>query len=478
MRLFQYGLFASLAVAVVAEGYVINDSYFILAIRYLRVDIDIAQSLCILAYRSSIYREKLLFDTDCLDHRNGPIESGCGNVATVFVTAAPVTKTVSIVSYVTAIERKASSSSSDDITRTSTDFITLVHVLNSAKAIPTTAIAEKGPYYYTENKGTRVWLGGKSPPTGKPLVTSTTIITYHPVPLSEYVANTGNAEPATDLTYVSIDAVTKGSVEATANQAHISANPETGGKAEPISYYTIAVTEILTILSTEGDAEPTGFSSVVSTVIRTRYETETLTRTHAVSSADVASSTATNTPKILTGSRSAGWNTTAKAVIKAKGAQTGTQLARLSPQQSGVKENAATRAGTVSSLTALYRSSDAIDNNIEARQLGVVITATIGGLVVSWTNNYGGPSITPTPLPTNDNLASQTDSVRTGKFHDLVSMTGWTKLMIDKKHPRNMHTLFTHGTCNQYPFNHPQQVPQNQSPYHWRRLLLHPASHN
>lgn len=426
MRLSQYGLLTSLAVAVVAEGYVINDSYFVLAIRCFRDDIEIAQSICILAYRSSIYGEKLWFDTDCLDHRNGPIESGCGSVATVFVTAAPVTKTVSIVNYVTAIEPKASSSSSDDITRTSTDFITLVHVLNSAKAIPTTAIAEKGPYYYTENKGTRVWLGGKSPPAGKPLVTSTTVITYQPVPLSEYVADTENAEPATDLTYVSIDAVTKGSVEATANLAHISANPVTGGKEEPISFFTIAVTEILTILSTEGDAEPTDFPNFISTVTRTRYETETVTRTLAVPSADAASSTATKTPKILTRSRLAGWNTTAKAVIEAKGGQTGAQLARLSPQQSGVKENAATGAGTVSSLTALYKSSDAIDNNIEARQLGVVITATIGGLVVSWTNNYGGPSINPTPLPANDNLALQTDSVRTGKFHVLICMTAWT----------------------------------------------------
>lgn len=422
MRLSLSGLFASLAVAVVAEGYVINDSYFIPAVKCLRDDIDIAQSLCILAYRSSIYREKLWFDTDCLDHRNGPIESGCGSVATVFVTAAPVTKTVSIVKYATAVEPKASSSSPDGLTRTSTDFITLVHVLNSAKAIPTTAIAEKGPYYYTENKGTRVWLGGKSPPAGKPLVTSTTVITYQPVPLSEYVANTGIDEPIIDLTYVSTDDVTKESVDAAANLAHASANPVTGGRAEPISYSTIAVTEILTIFSTEGDAEPKTFSSVVSTVIRTRYETETITRTLAVPPADAASSTATNTPKISTGSRLAGWNATAKAVIKAKGAQPGTQPARLSPQHSGVKENAATRVGTVSSLTALYKSSDAIDNNIEARQLGVVITATIGGLVVSWTNNYGGPSITQTPQPTNENLASQTDSVRSGELHVLISV--------------------------------------------------------
>lgn len=471
MRLSQYGLFASLAVAIVAEGYVINDSYFIPATGRLRDSIDIAQSLCILAYSSSIYREKLWFDTDSLDHRNGPIESGCGSVATVFVTAAPVTNTVSIVKYVTAVEPKASSSSSDDITRTSTDFITLVHVLNSAKAIPTTAFAEKGPYYYTENKGTRVWLGGKSPPAGKPLITSTTVITYQPVPLSEYVANIGNAEPTIDLTYVSTDDVTKGSVETTANLAHIFANPVNGEKAEPISYSTTSVTEILAFPSTEGDAEPKGFPNVVSTVIRTRYETETTTGTLAVPSAEAASSTATNTPKISTRSRLAGWNTTVrvvttKAVIEAKEAQLGTQPAILFPQQSGVKENSATRVRTVSSLNALYNSSDAKENNIEARQLGVVITATIGGLVVSWTNNYGGPSITPTPLPANYNLVSETDSVRTGKFHVLICMTYWPKLMIRKKHLRVMHTLFTHGTCNRYPFKHPQQVPQNQSPYH------------
>lgn len=338
------------------------------------------------------------------------------------MTAAPVTKTVSIVKYAPVVESKASSSSSDDLTRTSTDFITLVHVLNSAKAIPTTAIAEKGPYYYTENKGTRVWLGGKSPPAGKPLVTSTTVITYQPVPLSEYVANAGNDAPIIDLIYDSTVDVTKESVEATKNLAHISANSVTGGRAEPISHSTIAVTEVLTVFSIEGEVEPTTFSNVISTVTRTRYETETITRILAVPSADIASSTATNTPKISAGSRLAGWNTTAKAVIKAKGAQPGTQPVKLSPQQSGIEENAATRIGTVSSLTALYKPSDVIDNNIEARQLGVVITATIGGLVVSWTNNYGGPSITPTPLPANEYLASQTDSVRTGKFHVLLFM--------------------------------------------------------
>lgn len=354
-----------------------------------------------------------------MDHRDGPIESGCGSVATVFVTAAPVTKTVSIVNYVTAIEPKASSSSSADITRTSTDFITLVHVLNSAKAIPTTAIADKGPYYYTENKGTRVWLGGKSPPAGKPLVTSTTVITYQPIPLNEYVANTGIAEPIADLTYVSTNAVTKGSAEAATDVAYVSANVVNVGKAEPTSYSTIVVTEILTLFSTEGDAEPTVFPNVVSTVIKTKYETKTITKTPVIPSAAAASSTATNSPKILTGSRLAGWNTTARAIIEAKGAQTGTHPARLSTQRSRVRENAATRSGTVSTLPAPYNSSDATDNNIEARQLGVVVSATIGSLVVSWTNNYGGPSITPTPLPANDNTASQTDPVPTGKFHTL-----------------------------------------------------------
>lgn len=348
-----------------------------------------------------------------MDHRDGPIESGCGSVATVFVTAAPVTKTVSIVNYVTTIEPKASSSSSADVTRTSTDFITLVHVPSSPKAIQTTAIADKGPYYYTENKGTRVWLGGKSPPAGTPLVTSTTVITYQPVPLSEYVTNTEDTEPTADLR---TDAVTKGSVETTAVVADASANAVTEGKLESISYSTIVVTEILALLPTEGDAEPTAFPNVVSTVIKTKYETETLTRTPVVPSADAASSTAANSLKILTGSRLAGWNTTARAIIKAKGTQTGTQPARLSPQKSGVKENAATRSGTVSPLTAPYNSSDATDNNIEARQLGVVISATIGGLVVTWTNNYGGPSITPTPLPTNDDVALQTDPVPTGKL--------------------------------------------------------------
>lgn len=421
MRLSQYGLFARLAVAVVAAGYVIHDSYIIPTVRCFRNDIDIAQSLCMLSYRSSIYREKLWFDTDCIDHRNGSLESGCGSVATVFVTAAPVTKIVSIVKYAPVVEPKASSSSSDDLTRTSTDFITLVHVLNSAKAIPTTVIAEKGPYYYTENKGTRVWLGGKSPPAGKPLVTSTTVITYQPVPLSEYVANAGNEAPIIELTYDSTVDVTKESVETT-NLAHISSNSVTGGRAEPISHSTIAVTEVLTVFSIEGEVEPTTSANVISTVTRTRYETETITRILAVPSADIASSTATNTPKISAGSRLAGWNTTAKAVIKAKGAQPGTQPVKLSPQQSGVEENATTRRGTISSLTALYKPNDVIDNNIEARQLGVVITATIGGLVVSWTNNYGGPSITPTPLPANEYLASKTDSVRTGKFHVLLFM--------------------------------------------------------
>lgn len=348
-----------------------------------------------------------------MDHRDGPIESGCGSVATVFVTAAPVTKTVSIVNYVTAIEPKASSSSSADVTRTSTDFITLVHVPSSPKAIQTTAIADKGPYYYTENKGTRVWLGGKSPPAGTPLVTSTTVITYQPVPLSEYFTNTEDTEPTADLR---TDAVTKGSVETTAVVADASANAVTEGKLESISYSTIVVTEILALLPTKGDAEPTAFPNVVSTVIKTKYETETLTKTPVVPSADAASSTAANSLKILTGSRLAGWNTTARAIIKAKGTQTGTQPARLSPQKSGVKENAATRSGTVSPLTAPYNSSDATDNNIEARQLGVVISATIGGLVVTWTNNYGGPSITPTPLPTNDDVALQTDPVPTGKL--------------------------------------------------------------
>lgn len=306
-------------------------------------------------------------------------DSNCSSAATVFVTvtAFPVTKTVSIPFEVSPFitskndlppKLQAALDTSTDITATSTDYVTLIRVVTAVPTISTPAAPEKGLYYFTADDSTTVWRDGKIPPTGVLLSTSTAVVTIQPIPPSS-----------------------------------------------PIS--------------SEGSPEPRSYSTIFLTVISKVFETETVTKTApAVTTSSVVTiSSFVSVPfskiaplassKPFTGLGLNGWNATFRTMRKEKAVGSANEPAKLLSQKTGVKDNLATRPGTVSLLATSSSSSNAT-NNIGARQLGSIVVATIDGAVVSWTNNYDGAGLTTSaPVVIPSDAAPQNDLVPTCKLH-------------------------------------------------------------
>lgn len=322
------------------------------------------------------------------------IDSNCSSVATVFVTvtATTVTKTVSIPFEVSPFitskydvppKLQVALDTSTDITATSTDYITLIRMVTSFPKISTPAVAEKGPYYFTANNGTTVWLDGKTPPAGVPLSTSTAIITIQPIPSSPRISF--------------------------------------GGSPKHTTYSTVFLTIVSKVYETETVTKTAPAVTISSTVTVSSFVSIPLTSTaplaSTVPSAATASLISITSSKPFSGLGLNGWNATFRTLIKEKLVGSADQPAKLLSQQTGVKENLATRPGTGSLLATPSCSSNAT-NNIERRQLGSIVVATIDGVVVSWTNNYdGAASTTPTPVVIPSDVAPHDNLVVPCKFY-------------------------------------------------------------
>lgn len=295
-------------------------------------------------------------------------------------TATPVTKTVRIPLEVSPsitskndvpAKLQVALDTSTDITATLTDYITLVHVVTNVSIISTPTVAEKGPYYFTTDNGTTVWLGGQTPPAGVPLSTSTAVVTIQPVPPSSQNSS--------------------------------------GGSPETTVYSTVFLTTISKVYETETITKTAPAVTTSSAVTISSFSPVLPSNTAPLSLI------ATRSSKSFPGLGLSGWNATFR--IREKLVGSANEPAKLLSQQTGVQNNIATRPGTASLLAAPSYSSNAT-NHIRARQLGSIVVATIEGVVVSWTNNYDGAALkTPTPVAVTSDTASREDLVVTCEFH-------------------------------------------------------------
>lgn len=130
--------------------------------------------------------------------------------------------------------------------------------------------------------------------------------------------------------------------------------------SSPLQKGTSTVTRYLTVSSTE-------------TVTKILTETKTL----SISTASAPS---------YTGMGSGGWNSTMATLKKTKPLVTGPGKPVL--YQSGVEVKLVHHDETAYPLNP----SGTLTRRIKARGIGDVVVATIGGAVVSWTNNYAGSS--------------------------------------------------------------------------------------
>lgn len=211
-------------------------------------------------------------------------------------------------------------------------------------------IIDQGPYYFTENDGTMVWLNGKTPPEGQSFITSSTVFTVQPIPANSLTSNEG------------------------------------------------------TLLSTS-------YSTIFLYSVSTVYQTESVTKTIP---------TPSTLPKTLFGLGSSGWNTTSRLQLKENFAASGTGLLNQLQQQTGSPNGAATQSTSKNPLLASSQSSNAT-KDLEARQLGSVVTATVDGIVVSWINNYdGAPAATSLLAAYASDVPIKENFLEPGKFWELT----------------------------------------------------------
>lgn len=293
------------------------------------------------------------------DHRANPV---CGSESIIFVTvtAPVVTKTVTVpfakenaAAPVENAPAASQTSISTDITTTLISYVTVTKFVKIVPAIPTASepgqaptltasdqeptdiAAEKGPYYVSEHDGTLEWLDGKTPPATGSFLTSTTFITVQPIPSSLPVPAGENA-----------------------------------------------------VSTAEGSIVSTTYSTVSLYRVSTVYQTKVVTSTIRLPAVPV---------KAFVSPGSGGWNTSFTPLLK--GNESGFLSGNLKPtvDQTGVIETGDNKP-EISVTRPVLPYPTNVTEQLEARQVGATVVATIDGVLVSWINSYDGKPTSTPPL--------------------------------------------------------------------------------
>lgn len=242
-----------------------------------------------------------------------------------------------------------------DITATLTSYVTLFEIFSVVPVVPTPAVAVQAPkltgsnqgsappianeglYYFTEHNGTPVWLDGKTPPADSSFLTSTAFITLEPI---------------------------------------------------PISFYNSA--EVSTMDAAEGSTVSTSYSTVSLNSTSTAYQTKVVTSTIPASTASA---------NFFVGLGITGWNTSFTSNINGEEGESAGDTTKQILGQTGAIEKGDIRPETSTADPAPAASANAT-KQLEARQVGAWVVATIDGALVSWINTYDGsePATTTPPL--------------------------------------------------------------------------------
>lgn len=253
-----------------------------------------------------------------------------------------------------------------DVTGTSTAFETMTNVVSLVQApAASSSESKEGPFSFAEHSGTTIWLGGKTPPASasQSTVYLTKAITVKPIPTGVDVSDTAMTPPGT------------GTSEA---------------------------------------AAPTTTSFTTLSLTKTTSETFTETLTEPLS---ILSPSA----RPFTSLGVYGWNATATTLLKVPAVAKGSDQIQPTTHAAVFDGPMPSLVGTGTLAAAAYATGNASDNLAE-RQVGAVITATIGGVVVSWTNSYDGHLETATSEMVQSS-ASVANAIAPGKLSVLTCIT-------------------------------------------------------
>ena len=352
----------------------------------------------------------------------------CNGPSTVFVTVsetatATVTETVVLTTHAPvsvaaeqfqSVDTSPSITVLTEITGTSTIFATHTNFVSVVEVTPTSVSANQGPFYFSVHDGTTEWAGGKTPPATYSQVLQTATVVVVPVPTSHSTSSMEKALTTTStLTIMS----------------------------------TIYLTQALTKTVVETNSLPlTPLTSIV-----TIYLTETV----------VSNTIVTPSPlKSFTGIGSSGWNTSTTHQQSTAGA-TGTGLPGPHTYAIGASGVIAPSFKSTNSAPTAIKSGEKI-NKMKARQVGALVTATINGVIVSWTNTYDGSTPTKSlplaPIASTSSIvvpASSTTALvtlstvpDTSSTAPISSSTTMSALAIPFGPPSVRHSIYTNSSTS------------------------------
>ena len=303
----------------------------------------------------------------------------CSSDSVVFVTvsAPAVTKTVTVPFEngldTAAVETAPAVSQTPiltDITATLTSYVTFTEFFRIIPATPTLSLsgqaptftashqesvyvaADKGPYYFSEQDGTLVWLDGKTPPATGSFLTSTAFITVQPIPTGLPASAKENA-----------------------------------------------------VSTAEGSIVSTSYSTISLYRVSTVYQTKVVTGTIHVPAIPV---------KAFVSLGSSGWNTSFTPSVRGDENKPSVGISKPIVGQTGAIEKGDNKPKKSTTHPALAYSTN-VSEQLEARQVGALVVATIDGVLVSWINSYDGKS-TPTPPPNSGRAAYTVPPRALGKW--------------------------------------------------------------
>ncbi|KAL8845860.1 MAG: hypothetical protein Q9221_009003 [Calogaya cf. arnoldii] len=246
---------------------------------------------------------------------------------------------------------------------TSTKVITVKSQSTSEPAQPSSSL--DGPYSFAEENGSTIWLGGKTPTFGAAFVTNTLVLTLQPQPSS---TETVSFTTSSGTTLTSED-------QTTTSWTTISST----------SFYTHYLTNLVPTPKVSALSGNNGWNT-------------TVTALQALASSDPSND---------------GWNTTATALQALPSSGPGNNgwnptvttlqtFPSSGPGNNGWNTTVTTLQALSSSGPLTASTSIAPKRRVHPRQVGALVTATINGVVVTWTNVWAGDPITTKPgaIPT------------------------------------------------------------------------------
>ena len=304
----------------------------------------------------------------------------CGSITTVFITAvSTITETVesninhgySLVSTLNTSPEAAApsivptSEASPAITTTHTVFETLTRVFSTIESAPeaTSTTVDEGPFFFTVHDGITTWLGGHTPTLSISYVIETSTVFIQPVP-------TMSMSMSMSMMSMNDASSTDGSQVTSTEEMHSTST----------STKTIEVTSFITEHLTETITVPTS------------------SRVSGAASASLGSNSSKRHPY--------GWNAT--TTFKTISVGSGSGISWPGSYATGNGQSV-TAPHPTTSLTAHSRVPSGLNFEQREAQVGVMVTATIEGVVVSWTNVFDGALLSATatadPSPATDHTS-------------------------------------------------------------------------